>query len=108
MTAKTQLTRGLERRLMYVENKDGKLDGSDAWIGWVTFSKSGSTIYYRGRELQKAKRGLRGNFFDTKTGEEFWISGIKKRGSNVHWAESASVKIDDDAKAAYRELKAMK
>jgi hypothetical protein len=33
---------------------------------------------------------------------------VRKRGSNVHWAESATVKIDDDAVAAYRELKAGK
>jgi hypothetical protein len=107
MTAKTQLTRGQQRRLMYIENKDGKLDGSDAWIGWVTFSKSGKSIYYRGHEFVKAN-GVSGNFLDVETREEYWISGVKKRGSNVHWAESASVKIDDDAATAYRELKAGK
>jgi Ca2+-dependent lipid-binding protein len=52
--------------------------------------------------------GVSGNFLDVETREEYWISGVKKRGSNVHWAESASVKIDDDAATAYRELKAGK
>lgn len=48
---KTQLNRGLKRRLMYVENKAGDIDGADARIGWVSFSKTGRTVYYRGREL---------------------------------------------------------
>ena len=70
---------------MYVENKDGEIDGANARIGWVTFSRSGQTVYYRGRELQKATGGgIRGNFFDTATHEEYWVSGVKKRGSNAH------------------------
>ena len=102
---KNQLTRGLGKRLMYVENKDGTIDGINARIGYVTFSKTGSTIYYRGRELVKAQ-GIRGNFLDVETREEYWISGVKKRGSNVHWAESASVSIDSDAIEEYRALRA--
>jgi hypothetical protein len=104
MTAVTQLTRGQKRRLMYVENKDGTIDGADARIGWVTFSKTGRTVYYRGKELLKAK-GIRGNFLDVATREEYWVSGVKKLGSNVHWAERATVVVDSDAADAYRELK---
>ena len=60
---KTQLTRGLQKRLMYVENKDGDLDGVDARIGWVTFSKTGRTVFYRGRELRSiGGNSVRGNF----------------------------------------------
>ena len=103
---KTQLTRGLKKRLMYVENKDGVIDGVNARIGYVTFSKTGTTVYYRGRQLQKAKGGgIRGNFFDVETSEEYWISGVKERGSNVHWAESPSVRVDEDALAEYRAVK---
>jgi hypothetical protein len=102
----TQLNRRLTRRLMYVENKDGTLDGVNGRIGWVTFSKTGQTVYYRGRSLQKTSRGTRGNFFDTETGEEYWVSGVKKRGSNTHWAESnISVEIDPDALEEYRALR---
>jgi hypothetical protein len=104
MTARTQLNRGLKRRLMYVENKDGHIDGADARIGWVAFSKSGRSIFYHGRELVSAN-GVRGNFLDVKTREEFWVSGVKKRGSNVHWAEPASVEIDDDARQSYDEFR---
>lgn len=101
-----QLTRGQKRRVMYVENKDGTIDGVEARIGWVTFSKTGRTVYYRGRELQRAKGGgIRGNFFDTETGEEYWISGIKTRGSNAHWAERVKIEIDEDARAEYKALR---
>ena len=103
----TQLTRGLKRRLMYLENKDGTIDGADARIGWVTFSKSGQTVYYQGRELAKAKgKGIRGNFFDAATGEEFWISGVRKRGSNAHPAErGVAIIVDDDAEAEYQAMR---
>jgi len=92
---------------MYVENKEGLLDGANGRIGWVTFSKTGQTVYYRGRSLKKATGGgIRGNFFDTETGEEYWVSGVKKRGSNAHWAESnVSVEIDADALEEYRALR---
>ena len=102
----TQLNRGLKRRLMYVENKDGEIDGAKARIGWVSFSKTGQTVYYRGRELAKAKGGgVRGNFLDVATGEEYWVSGVKKRGSNAHWAEKISVQIDADATDGYHALR---
>lgn len=102
----TQLTRGMKRRLMYVENKDGDIDGANGRIGWVSFSKTGQTVYYRGRELLKAKGGgIRGNFLDVATQEEYWISGVKKRGSNAHWAERISVVIDPNAEAEYRRLR---
>jgi hypothetical protein len=102
----TQLNRGLKIRLLYVENKDGQINGATARIGWATFSKTGQTIYYRGRTLQKAKGGgVRGNFFDIASGEEYWVSGVKKRGSNVHPAESVTVEIDADALAEYRALR---
>jgi hypothetical protein len=102
MPKETQLTRGLKRRLMYVENKDGEVDGARARIGWVSFSKTGKTVYYRGRELAKAN-GISGNFLDVATRDEYWVSGIKKRGSNAHHAESGvSVIVDADAMDEYR------
>ena len=103
----SQLTRGHKRRVMYVECKDGEVDGAQAWIAWVEFSKSGRTVYFKGRSLVRAKGGgVSGNFVDTDSGEEFWISGIKKRGSNTHPAESAvRVLIDSDAKEEYERIR---
>ncbi len=101
-----QLTKGEKRRVMYVENKSGSLDGASARVGWVEFSKTGSTVYYRGRTLKKARGGgIKGNFVDEETGEEYWISGVKKRGSNAHWAESIDVLIDSDAREEYAKIK---
>jgi hypothetical protein len=69
-----QLTRGHERRVMYVENKDGLIDGSPARIGWVRFSKSGRSVFYRGRTLKAiGGSGIRGNFRDEESGEEYWV-----------------------------------
>ena len=100
-----QLTRGNSTRVMYVENKDGEIDGFAARVGWVRFSKSGRSVYYRERTLQRASGGgAKGNHFDTETGEEYWISGIKKRGSNTHWAESTKVVVDEDAKEEFERL----
>jgi hypothetical protein len=53
-----QLTKGQKRRVMYIENKDGDIDGAAARIGWVTFSKTGLSVYYRGRTLQRASGGV--------------------------------------------------
>ena len=101
----SQLTKGLSRRVMYVENKDGDIDGASARIGWVRFSKSGSTVYFHGRTLTKIKGGgIRGNFVDSESGEEYWVSGVKRRGTNVHWAEPVSVLVDEDAREEYAKI----
>jgi hypothetical protein len=97
-----QLNRGASKRLMYVEPKSGALDGADARIGWVTFSKTGKSIYYRGRSLLRAN-GVAGNYIETTSGEEFWVSGVKQRGSNVHPAgRGVKVVVDDDALNEYQ------
>ncbi len=101
----SQLTKGETRRLIYVENKEGTIDGADARIGWVTFSKSGRTIYYRGKSFRRIKGGgISGNYFDKATQEEYWISGIKKHGTNAHWAERTSIIVDEDAQHEYERI----
>ena len=100
-----QLTRGQQRRVMYVENKDGDIDGAAGRIGWVTFSRSGLTVYYRGRKLQRNRSGgISGNHFDTQTGERYWVSGVKKNGRDAHYAEKTTVAVDEDARAEYARL----
>ena len=103
---KNQLNKGESKRVMYIENKDGLIDDASARIGWVSFSKSGQTIYYKDKALQKIKGGgISGNFFDLETEEEYWVSGMKKTGSNTHRFESIDVIIDDDAKEEYLKIK---
>lgn len=103
---RTQLNRGLSRRVMYIENKNGLIDGARGRIGWVGFSKTGQSVYYRGRMLQKS-RGISGNFFDAASGDEYWVSGVKQRGSNGHPADQGvGIEIDPDALDAYRSIRA--
>jgi hypothetical protein len=100
-----QLTRSQKRRVMYVENKSGEIDGAPGRIGWVTFSHSGLTVYYRGRTLKRLKGGgISGNHFDVETNDEYWISGIKKNGQDAHWASKIKVVVDEDAIDEYNRL----
>lgn len=86
------------RRIMYIENKGEGLDGPGR-IGWVEYSKSGRSFYYQGRQLQKTKSGYKHNCFDSYTGENFWVSGPKKDGSDKLYG--GVVEIDDDAREEY-------
>lgn len=91
---------------MYVELKTGFQHDGPAWIGRVRFSKTGRTLYYRGRRLQSLKGGGRmtANHVDIDTGDEFWVSGVKKNGQDRHWAGHGPVQIDDDAADEYHRL----
>lgn len=101
----SQLTRGKDRRLMYVENKQDADGRGLARIGWVTFSKSGRSIYYRDLCLQRIKGGgVAGNYFDPATGDEYWVSGVKRGATNRHWAGGGEVVVDDDAKTEFEKL----
>jgi len=86
---------------MYIENKSGGLTGGEARIGRVTFSKSGSTLYYQGRTFQSLKgTGFKANYYDIESGEQFWISGPKKNGADGLYGGGATV-IDDDVVEEY-------
>lgn len=102
-----QLNKGNLTRLMYFENKRGLIDGVTARIGWAQFSKTGKSIKYRGLEFQSCKgRGNYANYFETISGDEYWISGVKKRGSNIHYAEkNVQCLVDEDAKEALKALR---
>jgi hypothetical protein len=86
-------------RIMYIEYKgDGIVDA--AKIGRVTFSKTGKTLYYQGRRFASlAGRGFKANYVDEETGEEYWISGCKKDGTDALY--STSVEIDEDVREEY-------
>jgi hypothetical protein len=91
--------------LRYIELKSGHSDNGPAWIGYVTESKSGWTLYFNGRGLMKLKGQRRGdsggNCIDMETGESFWVSSVKKNGQDRHWAGSGRVLIEAAAVADY-------
>ena len=90
---------------MYLENKSETGDRGEARIGWATFSKSGRSVYYRGRRFQRLRGGgIRGNYFDVDTGDEYWISGIKKTGSNRHRTGGGDIVVDEDAQSEYEKI----
>jgi hypothetical protein len=96
---------GTPTRLRYVELKTGHADNGPAVIARVRSSKSGRTIYVAGKALRRAVRGgVAGNFFDVKTGEEYWVSGVKRNGRDRHWAGSGKVDIEATAVAEYLRL----
>ena len=73
-------------RIMYIENKSDGLVGP-ARIGRVTFSKSGKSLTYRGIEFGSLKgTGFKANFWNSETGEQYWISGCKKDGLDSLYA----------------------
>lgn len=92
----------LERsRIMYVEDKSCGLEGN-ARIGRVYFSKTGKTLYYRGRRFQSLKgMGFKANYIDIDNGDEFWISGPKKDRNDRLYHGQLGVEIDEDVKEEY-------
>lgn len=86
--------------LRYVELKSGQNDRGPAWIARVKVSRSGNTVYFDGKAL---KRGgaISGNHIDLETGEEYWVSGVKKDGTDRHWAGSGKISIEKSAVAEY-------
>lgn len=86
--------------LMYIELKSGYSDDGPAWIGYVKMSKSKRTIYFNDHAFQKSI-GNYSNYIDIETGEAYWISGLKKRESNRHWAGHGKIMIDRRAVDEY-------
>jgi hypothetical protein len=69
----------MKSRIMYNESKGNGISGP-ARIGRVTFSKSGKSVYYRGRRfLTLAGEGFKASFYDCDSGEHYWISGSDGR-----------------------------
>jgi len=93
--------RALAGRIMYIECKAGGLTGA-ARIGRVTFSKTGRTLYYGGQTFQSLKgAGFKSNFYCVETGDDYWISGPKRRGGDALYGGSTPIEIDEDAREEY-------
>ena len=89
--------------LKYIELKTGQADKGPAWIARVKLSRSRTTVYFNGKALKRGG-GMSGNHFDIQTGEEYWVSGVKKDGKDRHWAGSGKVAIEASAVEEYLRL----
>jgi hypothetical protein len=105
----------MKTRIMYIEQKTG--DFAQAFIGRVTFSKSGRTIYYRDKAFVSVGDGNYGNYYgyDKKeyivnqnvkeqkrlAYEVYWISGPKKDGSDRGDGRTPVIQIDEDVREEY-------
>ena len=98
-------TSAVLKQLKYIELKSsGRNHDGPAWVALVKESKSGRTVYFDGRALKRGVRGAAGNYFDPATGENFWVSGVKRDGNDRHWAGSGKVTIEAAAVDEYLEL----
>ena len=104
-------------RIMYIEYKgggfrndqfgnvklgqDAGLHGS-ARIGRVTFSRTGATLHYGGKSFQSLKGyGFKANYFDLESGEQYWISGPRRDGTDRLYKSNWPVEIDEDVREEY-------
>jgi hypothetical protein len=94
----------MKSRLMYVELKTGHRDDGPAWIGKAFFSKTGRSLYFNGLAFSKGSSGG-GNYYEVLSGKYYWMSGIKKDGTNRHWAGHGKINIDKDVVGEYLEIK---
>ena len=90
----------MRTQILYVELKTGYSDNGPAWIGKGFFSKSGQTVYFNGQAFKKAN-GTSGNHFEIESGNEYWISGIKKNGKDRHSGGSGIIQIDESIISDY-------
>lgn len=91
--------------LKYIELKSGFENDGPAWIARVAISKSGRTLYFDGKALKRKKTGAAGDFFDVATGQEYWVTGVKRRGSNRHYLGGGKILVEA---AALEELLALR
>lgn len=89
--------------IKYIELKTGYNDDGPAWIGKVKISRSGNTIYFNDHAFKKYN-GISGNFIDIESGNEYWISGVKKNGEDRHWAGKGKIIIDSKILSEYLEI----
>ena len=60
----------------------------------MAFSKTGRTLYYHGQRFQSLKgAGLKSNYYDIDTGEDYWISGPKRDGKDSYMASALPLKL---------------
>ncbi|WP_339756815.1 hypothetical protein [Algoriphagus aquimarinus] len=91
----------MNSEIKYIELKTGYSDDGPAWIGRVDFSKSGKTMYFNG---QAFKGSGHGSCNDLESGDEYWISGVKRNGQDRHYAGGGIIMIDSEIVDEYLKI----
>ncbi len=95
----------MKNELKYLELKTGFSDDGPAWIGYVSFSKTGRMLYFNGKAFHGNGHG---NCYDVETGDLYWITGIKKNGNNRYpWGKSI-IQIEETAIEEYESITRIK
>ena len=87
-------------RIMYIERKAGELVGR-ARIGRVTYSKTGLSLYYRGKSFTRTTSFTKSNYIEDGSQEDYWISGPHRDGGDSLYASNVPVEIDEDVRDEY-------
>jgi hypothetical protein len=88
----------MKSELKYIELKTGFAEDGPAWIGFVEYSKSGKTMYFNNKALLGNGHG---EAWDRDTGDKYWVSGVKQKGSNRHPVGKGKIYIDRNAVQEY-------
>ena len=88
-------------RIMYIECKGDGLHGS-ARIGRVNFTRTGATLRYRDKSFGRlGGAGFKANYVELGSGEQYWISGPRKDGTDRLYKSDMPVEIDEDVREEY-------
>ena len=93
----------MKTEIRYIELKTGYSDNGPAWIGKVKVSRTGTTVYFNDKAFKRCI-GISGNYRDAETGDEYWISGVKKDGTERHWAGNGKIGLQRAIVAEYLKL----
>lgn len=58
------------------------------------YNRTRKAVYFNGNVFCRSQ-GISGNHIDLETGEEYWISGLKKNGTDRHSAGAGAIQIDE-------------
>jgi hypothetical protein len=59
-------------------------------------------VYYGGRRFETLRgRGFKANYVDVESGDDYWISGCRRDGTDRLYGERTPVEIDEDVRVEY-------
>ena len=91
----------MKQIIRYIEIKGSEhTDVDEAWIARAWQSASGKTVYFNDMALKRSQ-GTDSNHVDLESGDLYWVSGVKTKGSNRHWG--GSIYIEESLMPWYEE-----